>query len=229
MDRLDEALYGLGRVKAEQAALAEKKEAVLSLAERGKTVASPKPAYACAIAAALVVGLFAGAIMQQSGVFSAPAKDPYVYIGGSVPMTDPASPSSMSQAVRPLEWSEDASEDVRLEDAPTSADTRAFHLAYIPDGMTAAWDHDAGLLEVADAERTRSILAMLCLRYGLASEEYEGLAEGCARAKVKTSEFGETGGVSWVLRLNQDVYFYISVEGMTYEESERFVQGIHQQ
>ena len=220
MDKLDEALFALGEEQAKQACLDAKKARILALAWQGKRAKRSWLAYACA-AATLILGLAAGVLVEHEGWLY--ATEPYY----SIPKTDGAEilPEGYSLDLQP-QWNEYTAADIPLANAPTTADIQSYWLSYIPGGMTAKWEHELGLLEVSDAQRTRSILAKPCLRYELLPQEREGLAVGYARARYTQSDDGRMGGVNWALRLNEDVYLYVSTEGMTYDESLLFIQGI---
>lgn len=217
MNKLDEALFALGKEQAEKAGIAENKARVLRLAARnGRARPSALP-YALA-AAMLVAGLAAGVITEREGWLYSEVP---LY---QLPMTDGPEPQC---SAKPLEqWSEYVAEDILLDNMPINADTTTYQLNYIPLGMKAHWEHSMGLLEVSDEKHCRSILAKPCLRFELLQNECEGLAVGYARAIYSQNEAGELSRVNWVLRLNRDVYLHVSTQGLTYEDSKLFVESI---
>lgn len=226
MDPLDRALYRLGDTLTEEAQLEVGKERILSLAKGNKPRQSRRLRTSIsAVAAALILGLGMGLFVQPML-----QPEPEQELWYLIPKTDGSSEDALALRPTPLQWENQYQTDIPLSpNAPTGAEVEEIAITYVPQGMTAHWNQDSGLLEVADETWQRTIFAKPCLRYELTLEEYEGLLVGYARANVNRSQAGDTGGISWVLRLSEDVYFHISMEGISYEESLLFVKGIKEE
>lgn len=231
MDRLDKGLYALGeahfaqtRAGTEGATLANLLE---SAACRGVQRREKRRRRAL-LAAALCCGLLAGLLVGKWDTLTALRLD-HAGMGGGIPMTDGPAEGEAAPAVREAEaqWENVDSPDLPLQNAPVCARMEVLHFGYIPAGMTLRHAEADGYVEIADGDGSRSVFGSFCLRYALSPEEYEGLAVQHARVRLRRDEAGNEGeNITWILRLNEDVYFYLHMYGLDYETSLALVRGI---